>query len=107
MSLDRRLKGLADARGWRYTRYADDLTFSVPEGHQGRLDVSAMFGSIKQIVTDEGFQIHGKKTHVARKGSRQKVTGLIVNGDQGPRTPRAVRRMLRAAIHNLEQGKPL
>ena len=39
-------------------------------------------------------------------GNRQEVTGLIVNGNVDPRTPREVRKMLRAAINNLKQGKP-
>ena len=28
------------------------------------------------LATDEGFRVHPDKTHVARKGSLQKVTGL-------------------------------
>ena len=36
----------------------------------------------------------------------QRITGLVVNGDSVPRVPRNIKRMLRAAIHNLEQGKP-
>jgi len=48
-----------------------------------------------------------KKTSVLRSGSSQRVTGMVVNGDGSPRAKRAVRRNLRAAIHNLKQGKPL
>jgi hypothetical protein len=32
---------------------------------------------------------------------------LVVNGGGPPRVPRRLRRQLRAALHNLEQGKPL
>jgi hypothetical protein len=35
------------------------------------------------------------------------VTGLVVNGEGQPRAPRKLRRQLRAAIHNLRNGKPL
>jgi hypothetical protein len=35
------------------------------------------------------------------------VTGLVVNGQGAPRVPRAWKRQIRAAIHNLEQGKGL
>ncbi len=32
------------------------------------------------------------------------MTGPVINGDAGPR---ALRRQVRAAVHNLRQGKPL
>jgi hypothetical protein len=31
----------------------------------------------------------------------------VINGGAAPRVPRALRRQLRAAAHNLRQGKPL
>lgn len=107
LRLDRRLSGLARTLGWRYTRYADDLTFSRPEGSKDVPKLGQLIGGVKRFVADEGFTVHPEKTRVARSGGRQAVTGLIVNGAAPPRTPRVLRRMLRAAIHNLEQGKPL
>jgi hypothetical protein len=106
LRLDRRLCGLARKLGWRYTRYADDLTFSLPPNHQGSPRTGALLGSIRRIVEDEGFLIHANKTAVARRGGRQKITGLVVNGQQPPRAPREFRRRLRAAIHNRAMGKP-
>lgn len=107
LALDRRLTGLAQATGWRYTRYADDLTFSLPMGAEGEDQLGRLIGSVKHILADEGFVPHPDKTRVLRPGTRQHVTGLIVNGEGPPRVPRATRRMVRAAIHNLKQGKPL
>lgn len=107
LRLDRRLQGLAKRLGWRYTRYADDLTFSLPEGHKGKPKIGVLLGSIGRIAADEGFRVHPKKTHVARKGQRQKVTGLVVNGAGAPRVPRETKRQMRAAIHNLAKGKGL
>ena len=106
LRLDRRLSGLAKALGFRYTRYADDLTFSLPSDHQGPPRVGALLGSVRRIVEDEGFSIHPDKTAVSRSGGRQRVTGLVVNGDLPPRAPRELRRRLRAAIHNRTQGRP-
>lgn len=103
--MDMRLSGLARSLGWRYTRYADDLAFSLPESHAGDPRLGALLGAARRIVEAEGFAIKARKTHVARKGGRQKVTGLVVNGDGPPRVPRALRRQLRAAIHNLALGK--
>ena len=103
MKLDRRLAGLAKKCGWRYTRYADDITFSTKEGKPK--DVESLKAYIEEIVSDEGFVVHQEKTTVMGRGGRQEVTGLVVNNDGDPRTPREVRRMLRAAINNLQQGK--
>lgn len=107
LNLDRRLTGLAKKLGWRYTRYADDLTFSLPDGAKDDAQLGTLLGATRAIIEDEGFKLNPKKTHVARKGARQQVTGLVVNGPGKPRVPRETRRMLRAALHNVEQGKPL
>lgn len=107
MPLDRRLAGIARKLGWRYTRYADDLTFSLPEGHKDKPHLGTLIGVVTRIVEAEGFKVKASKTRVARSGGRQRVTGLMVNGDHPPRVSRAVRRQLRAAIHNASKGKPL
>src|SRR5262249_44426350 len=107
LRLDRRLSGLAKALGWTYTRYADDLTFSLPRSHTGKPRLGALLGLVRRVVEAEGFHIHPDKTRVHRHGGRQQVTGLVVNGEGKPRVPRKVRRQLRAAAHNLRQGKPL
>ena len=107
MKLDQRLTGFAKKLGWRYTRYADDMTFSLPSGHKGKPATGKLIGMVDRIVAEEGFTVHPGKTRLARTGRRQTVTGLVVNGEGPPRTSRQVRRQLRAAIHNHSQGKPL
>jgi RNA-directed DNA polymerase len=104
--LDLRLAGLARKFNARYTRYADDLTFSLPAAHAGPPRLGALIGCVKRVVEKEGFHIHPEKTRVARPGGRQTVTGLVVNGDAAPRAPRKLRRQLRAALHNRKAGKP-
>ncbi len=107
LRLDRRLTGLARRLGWRYTRYADDLTFSLPAAHAGKPRLGALLGLVRRVVEAEGFRLNPEKTRVARRGGRQQVTGLVVNGSGPPRVPRKLRRQLRAAAHNLSRGKPL
>lgn len=108
LSLDRRLTGLAEKLGWRYTRYADDLTFSLPLGtKEGEPGLGKLLGAVRHIVSDEGFTLHPDKTRIIRTGGSQRVTGLVVNGEGKPRVPRKTRRMLRAALHNVKHGKPL
>ena len=107
LRLDRRLQGLAAKLGWRYSRYADDMTFSLPQTHAGPPRLGALLGCVRRVVRAEGFRVKDDKTRVHRSGGRQGVTGLVVNGSGPPRTPRTLRRQLRAAAHNLKAGKPL
>lgn len=107
LGLDRRLTGFVQKAGWRYTRYADDLSFSLPLTHQEKPEISRLLGTLKRILGDEGFELNVQKTRVIRTGDVQEVTGLVVNGDQAPRVSRQLKRQMRAAVHNLEQGKAL
>ena len=108
LRLDARLSGLATKLGARYTRYADDLAFSWHG--DAKADIGNVMNSVAAIVRAEGFAIHPKKTRVMRSGSRQRVTGLVVN--QAPsdrplaRVERTRVRQLRAAIKNRELGRP-
>jgi RNA-directed DNA polymerase len=97
---------LATKLGWRYTRYADDLTFSRPAGAPDT-PPDPLIKLVTQIAAAEGFTIKAEKTRLARSGRRQTVTGLVVNRDLPPRAPRKLRRQIRAALHNLTAGKPL
>ena len=106
LRLDRRITALAAKLGWRYTRYADDLTFSRQNG-SADASPAALIKLVTKIVLAEGFRVKGSKTRLHRTGARQTVTGLVVNGDGAPRAPRKLRREIRAAVHNLEAGKPL
>lgn len=116
LRLDKRLAALARRLGFTYTRYADDLTFSWRKASQPKArraqgaPVAVLCARVEEILKAEGFTVHPAKTRVARKGNRQRVTGLVVNeapeGTPGARVPRDVVRQLRAAIHNREQGKP-
>lgn len=108
LRLDCRLSGLARKLGCRYTRYADDLTFSWHG--DARPQVGALLRGAGTIVRAEGFEVHAQKTRVMRAGARQKVTGLVVNPAPADRptarVPRVTQRALRAAIRNRELGRP-
>ena len=97
--LDRRLAGLARSRGMRYSRYADDMTFSSDDER-----VRSMLPFIRQLINEEGFQLRDQKTRILRKGARRTVTGIVVN--QRANLPRAHVRMLRAAAHRMATRGP-
>lgn len=107
LRLDRRLTGFAQKAGWRYTRYADDLTFSLPAHSKNPSEISRLLGTLKRILGEEGFELNAKKTRVIRTSDVQEVTGLVVNGEHAPRVSRALKRQMRAAVHNFKQGKAL
>ncbi|PQV63682.1 RNA-directed DNA polymerase [Abditibacterium utsteinense] len=99
--LDARLSGLAGKRGFKYTRYADDLVFSSDEA---RPDIGALLVLSQKIVEDEKFVVNSEKTLVMKTQNRQSVTGLVVNA-QSRATPRVSRddlRRFRAFLHGFE-----
>ena len=106
LRLDRRLTQYADSNGWRYTRYADDLTFSRPDNGERYTNqqIKHLLSMLNRVTETEGVRINRKKTHFARKGCKQQVTGLIVNGDGTPRVPKKRRKLLRAALNNTKNG---
>ena len=92
--LDRRLSGLARRAGFRYTRYADDITFSGTDPR--RIGFLLVFA--RRVIESEGFRLNDAKTRVSRRGQRQVVTGVSVNDTLG--LSRKARRRLRARIHH-------
>ncbi len=94
-TLDARLQGLATRCQGRYTRYADDLTFSFT--HQD-VDLGRLRWWVDQICHQEGFLVNQQKFRVIRAHQRQMVTGIVVNDTL--RIPRPERRRFRAILHN-------
>lgn len=92
--LDSRLAGIAAKLDFRYTRYADDLTFSAPAEDA---KVGYLLARLRHITSDEGFAVNESKTRVQRPGSRQTVTGIVVNTRPG--VSRDTVRRLRAILH--------
>jgi retron-type reverse transcriptase len=94
--LDRRLTALAAAIGARYSRYADDLTFSGR--HRLWRDTPRLTHLVTTIASEEGFRLNGAKTTRRARGERQLVTGLVVNTT--PNVRRTDYDTLKAIVHN-------
>lgn len=95
---DRRLLKFAQKLGLRYTRYADDLTFS------GNIDVVSVLSFVRRVVSKEGLSINGEKTLVMKRGQRQVVTGVVVN--EKMQVPRSTRHQLRQEVHYVRKFGP-
>lgn len=76
-TLDRRLAGLAKRFRVKYSRYADDITFSSM--HNVYAENNEFRQELVRIINDQGFTINEAKTRLQKKGNRQEVTGIIVN----------------------------
>ena len=96
--LDARLTGVANKHDFRYTRYADDLTFSAANASPET--IKKLFWHVRKIIREEGFDEHPEKTRLMRSGRRQEVTGLTVNEQIG--VARSNVRAFRALLHHLE-----
>lgn len=93
-ALDSRLAGLARSLDARYTRYADDLTFS------GDPRIAPILTrAVPDIVAEGGFRLNPSKNRLQPGSGRQVVTGLTVNSRVN--IPRAEYDRLKATLHRL------
>lgn len=109
--LDEHLSRLRTSYGgtetWRYSRFADDLTFSCPRP-LGRGQVASLLRRVEGCLRLEGQKLAPEKLHLTRAHQSQRVQGIIVNanpGKAGVRLPREFHRRLRAALHNTATTK--
>ena len=92
--LDGRFVEFATSRGFLYTRYADDITFSSAD-----LINEAVLDEISSTVATFGFSLNTKKTRFMGSGDRQEVTGLVIN--HRPTMPREWRNQMRGYLHRV------
>ena len=106
---DKTLGGYARNNGLRYSRYADDLTFSYPAtATKEEVEATAKrhIAAISGILEKEcKLKINKKKIHVARIDSPRTariVTGIVIRNDGlGYNAPKRMRRKARAMCHKL------
>jgi RNA-directed DNA polymerase len=109
--LDRRLTRLARENGARYSRYADDITFScnhanmppslsafAQDGEQMTVQVGE---ALERAISASGFTINHAKVRLQKRHTRQSVTGLNVN--ERANVSRLKVRKLRAMLHAWEK----
>ncbi|MCH5138168.1 retron St85 family RNA-directed DNA polymerase [Clostridiaceae bacterium UIB06] len=95
IKLDNRIAGFAKKNKIRYTRYADDMTFS------GEFDCGMVIKFVKRVLLEEGFSLNDVKTRVRYCYEKQEVTGIIVN--EKLQAPISLRKKLRQDMYYIEK----
>lgn len=116
-TLDKELKRVAISAKWsKYTRYADDITFSTTNdqfpkeiafiNEDGKVILSE---NVVRLIEEHGFKINDKKTRLQSYKQNQSVTGIVVNEKinidrKYIRRIRSVLNCIEKNIHNLDEA---
>lgn len=95
LSLDKLLADYCIPKKIRYTRYADDMTFS------GSFNEGELFCLLNTELDRIGLVLNSDKTNVMTRNMRQVVTGIVVNDKI--QVPIEKRKELRQAIYYIEK----
>ena len=105
--MDSQLQQLAKSNRATYTRYADDITFSVTSrrfppalAYINVLKQVHVGGNLRKIIEDNGFAINESKIWLRGRHQRQEVTGVTVNDRTN--LPRRFTNQIRAMLHAWE-----
>jgi len=88
--MDVDLRRLAQRSSCRYTRYADDITFSTnnnifpleianPKYTNDKKRNVTIGNELRKIINGNGFKINKNKSRLQARTNRQEVTGLVTN----------------------------
>ncbi|SFE87846.1 retron St85 family RNA-directed DNA polymerase [Spirosoma endophyticum] len=93
--LDMRIFGFCRKRAIRYTRYADDLTFS------GDFDDNELISFTRSILERKNLFINNQKTRLRKRHQQQEVTGVVVN--EKLQVPRDYRERFRQELYFIKK----
>ena len=99
LKLDNKIGKYCKRRSFNYSRYADDITIS------GSSNIPMHKDKIIEIIEENGFIVNNQKTRMFSRGSKQKVTGLIVNDKVS--IGRKKKKNLKAIVHNILKNGPV
>ncbi len=81
----------------RYTRYADDMTFSA----NTNIDIAQLIHVVETHLKTLGLELNKSKIKVLRQNTRQKTTGLVLN--EKMQVPKEYRMRLRQEIYFIKK----
>jgi len=101
---DNEISVFCSSQGIAYTRYADDLTFSMKD----KTNRAIVKEKVLQILRDMPFpklELNEKKTIYGSKANRRLITGLIITNNGEVSLGRNRKRLIRASIYNYINSK--
>lgn len=99
LKVDSLLARLGEDRGFRYSRYADDIAFST-SGEQTLAKMRGLQRDVCKILNEAGFRHNRRKTVIRGPGTRRIILGMLVDGPM-PRLQRGYKDMIRLHLHYL------
>ncbi len=98
-SLDKDMSKLAERMECKYSRYADDITFS----HSKSIRRMSPFwqSRIHNVIAKYGLKVNEQKTKTFVPGTRREVTGVVVSDKIN--VPRSYIKQLRVLLHLWEK----
>ena len=102
-NFDKEMYGVCSQIDAKYTRYADDITLSLPTDNRNA--IYYLIRSVEEKLAKIGLRLNKKaqKLQILRRHQAQRICGITINS--GTTTiSRKKRRMLRAAKHRKSQG---
>lgn len=103
-NVDKEIRNYIKGKRIKYSRYADDLTFSFSTTEYINLFLkndNTASNDFKLLIRKNGFQINDNKTHIRVAGLRQLVTGLVVNDIVNLK--KDYRKNIKGFLHSLEK----
>lgn len=95
--LDVRLGGMAERRGFTYTRYVDDITVS------GGKRLARFKGQTRRIVTELGWKLNDEKGGLVGPHQRHSLLGAVVNAK--PNVSRGYFDDVRSCLRRIVDGQ--
>ena len=95
INIDKRIGDFIQENKIRYTRYADDMTFS------GDFNPGMVIQFVQKVLNDENFELNTEKTRARFQHQKQEVTGIVVNNKI--QVSRSYRREIRQAIYYIKK----
>jgi RNA-directed DNA polymerase len=104
LKFDLEVDGFCREKQVAYTRYADDLTFSMKDKALRTIVLQKVCEILKALPYPT-LTINEQKTIYCSKANRRIITGLVISNDCNVSLGHSKKRLIRAMFHNFQRGK--